>query len=234
MVMVVQPPRTCLTPPWPAALCWSLTCQQPDRSWPGLSRAVPPAGPAPSARRGRSCLLGAVGARACPGWSYANAAPHPSARLVPLTILSRPRVPPALPWPPAPCCSLGKRYGDSVPPRWDKRGGRCGWGAWSTPVLWEGGTVDAPSLGQPLLGDALGAEPPKDAVQPPYAAASMRPSVSLGMGDKRDPQGAVAPWDGAAAGPGAFGGGVVSQPRVTPGWAVHWWGLVQSPPGQGR
>lgn len=123
--------------------------------------------------------------------------PHPSAQLVLLTILSRPRVLPALPWPPAPSCSLGKRYGDSVPPWWDKRGGRWGWGTWSTPVLREGGAVDAPFLGQLLLGDALGAEPPEDVVQHPRATASVRPSVCLGTGgtpEGLEPHGIEQQW----------------------------------------
>lgn len=235
MVMVMQPPRTCLATSLAHStllvtdrsaarqeLAWALPFLCPPLVLPpGPAGAVPgcwvPWVPVP-AQGGVMLMLLPI-------------PPHPSAQLVLLTILSRPRVPPALPWPPAPSCSLGKRYGDSVPPWWDKRGGTWGWGTWSTLVLREGGADDAPFLGQLLLGDALGAEPPEDAVQPPSATASVRPSVCLGTGDRGDPRRAGAPWDRAAVGPRALGGGgIMSQACVTPGWAVCWWGLVLSPP----
>lgn len=71
---------------------------------------------------------------------------------MPLSIFSRPQATPALPWPPAPSCSLGKRYGGSVRPWWGERGGRWAWGTQSTPVLSGGATADALFPARPFWG----------------------------------------------------------------------------------
>lgn len=116
-MMVMQPPTEPGLPhPWPTVLCWSLTSRQLDSSWAWLC----PKGPSPLLCPPHwSCLPAPTGAvpgcwvlwvpghSACLGWSYANAAPHPSAQPVSLSIFSWPRATLALPWPPALSCSLG-------------------------------------------------------------------------------------------------------------------------------
>lgn len=239
LVVVMQPPRTCLATSSANGALLVLDILTTGQElgfalpWGSLSPPVPPPHwSCPQHPQGPCLPAGCGGCRGqgpCPGWSYANTAPHPSAQPVPLGILSQPRVTPALPWPPAPSCSLGKRYRGSLPPRWGERGGTWGWGNPEYPGAAGRCYSQCSVSGTALLWDALAAEP-LGMRSKPLPCHSIIIGFS-GVGGEAEPQRAGALWGGVAAGLGALSsGGIISQHCVAPSWAVLQWGLVLSPP----